>query len=524
MNRKILFLVTSFLLTISSTIILAQENNFLPEGLGFSNQLEYSNDINKHIEIFEDWLNLDYNKGIFGAGLRFETYQPNDPSPAISRGKNRYADIAYKYIKVEIGDPQQGGDLVVGNYYALFGRGLVLKSYEDRNIRVDNNLLGAKLQARYGGITLTALTGMAANADNVRDEILHAADLEYKVLDQLKLGASYAANLPEDENVARTMLTSVRIMPSIWNFDFYGEYGFKQNSDIRNALLNPDTSYIVYYPYSNNDWKVGQAAYGSLNFYYDAFAVTGEYKYYDNFTFTSNDGTIIYNTPPAVRKEYTYVLLNRHPSALNQANEQGFQVEANYNLSDETYFSADYGETKTLSYKSYYKRILNDNSAPRIQLREVYAQAHHDWNDSWTTIAAFGYNEERDTDTKNVTPILENLFYFDEVNTIKFTIEHQQTTVNLTNEQYYDDALTLEYLRSPLFNVAVVSELQTTEPEAGKILRKFWSFIQFGYKIGDHTDLSLLFGTRQAGNICIGGVCRYEPEFSGIEFKMFTRF
>jgi len=523
MNRKILFILTPFLLFISP-VLFAQENNFLPEGLGFSNQLEYSNDINKHIEIFEDWLNLDYNKGIFGAGIRFETYEPNDPSPAISRGKKRYADIAYKYIKAEIGDAQQGGELIVGNYYALFGRGLVLKSYEDRNIRVDNNLLGAKLQARYGGITLTALTGMAASGDNIREEIIHAADLEYKAANQLKVGASYATNLPADDNAARTMLTSVRIMPSIWNFDFYGEYGFKQNRDVRDKLLKPDTSFVVYSPYNKNDWKVGQAAYGSINFYYDAFALTGEYKYYDNFTFASQDGTIIYNTPPSVRKEYTYVLLNRHPSALNQADEQGFQVELNYNMSDETYFSADYGETKTLPFNSYYKRILHDNSPSRVQLREVYTQAHHDWNDNWTTIAAFGYNEERDTDTKNVTPILENIFYFNEINTIKFTIEHQQTTVNINDEQYYDDALTLEYLRSPSFNVAVVSEMQTKEPEPGNIVRKFWSFIQFGYKIGDHTDMSILFGTRQAGNICIGGVCRYEPEFSGIEFKMFTRF
>jgi hypothetical protein len=496
----------------------------MPEGLGFSNQLEYSNDINRHIEIFEDWLNLDYQKGIFGAGIRFETFEPNDPSPAISRGKTRYADIAYKYVKAEIGDAQQGGDLVVGNYYALFGRGLVLKSYEDRNIRVDNNLLGAKLQARYGGVTLTALTGMAANADNVRNEILHATDIEYKLLRQLKLGASFAATIPEDDNVAGTMLTSVRIIPSIWNFDFYGEYGFKQNKDVRNSLLNSDPSDVVYYPYNKNDWKVGQAAYGSVNFYYDAFALTGEYKYYDNFTFASSDGTIIYNTPPSLRKEYTYILLNRHPSPLNQSDEQGFQFELNYNLTDETYFSMNYGETKTLSYKSYYKRILNDNSSPRLQLREIYGQAHHEWNDNWVTIAAFGYNEERDTDTKNVTPILENIFYFNEINTIKLTFEHQQTTVNLTDEQYYDDAVNLEYLRSPDFSVSVVTEMQTREPEAGRTVRKFWSFIQFGYKIGDHSDLSLLFGTRQAGNICIGGVCRYEPEFSGIEFKMLTRF
>ena len=514
MYKRIFFILITLLTLAFAALDKAQDlkNDFLPEYLGFSNQLKYSNDITRKLEIFEDWLNVDYQKGNFGAGIRFEIFQPNDPNPSISRGKNRYADIAYKYIKANIGDAEEGGEITVGNFYTLFGRGLVLKSYEDRNIRVDNNLLGVKLEARYTGFYLTALTGTAANLDNERKDILHAVDLEYKIIKHLNIGGSFASNLPEEPSASRTMLSSVRMMSGIRNFDLYVEYGVKINDDIKKSSFN------------NNVWKVGEAYYGSLNFYYDALALTGEYKYYDNFTFTSQDGTIIYNTPPSVRKDYTYILLNRHPSVLNQSNEQGFQVDLNYNLNDETYFSGNYGETSSLSPGSFYKKILNDNTASRKQLREVYAQLCYDWSDNWTTIAAFGYNEERNTDTKNLTPILENRFYLSDINTIRFIIEHQQTKVNATGEQYYNDAITLEYLRSPSFSVSVVSEMQTREPEAGRKIRRLWNFIQFGYKIDNHTDLSLLFGTRQAGNICIGGVCRYEPEFRGIELKMFTRF
>jgi hypothetical protein len=514
MFKRILFISTHLLMIGFSSLSKAQdlENDFLPEYLGFSNQLEYSNDISRKLEIFEDWLNVDYHKGIFGAGIRFETFQPNDPNPSISRGKNRYADIAYKYIKASIGDAEKGGEITVGNFYTLFGRGLVLKSYEERNIRVDNNLLGVKLAAKYAGFNLIALTGAAANADNERKDILHAVDLEYRIIKGLNLGGSFVSDLPGDGSAPPTMLSSIRMIPSIWNFGLYVEYGVKMNEDVKKSSFN------------NNVWKVGEAYYGSLNFCYNALALTGEYKYYDNFAFTSQDGTIIYNTPPSVRKDYTYSLLNRHPSVLNQSDEQGFQVDVNYNPSDETYFSGNYGETRTLSSGSYYKRILDDGSASRIQSREIYAQVYRDWSNNWTTIAAFGYNEERDTDTKNLTPILENKFYFDDINTIMFTIEHQQTEVNTTAEQYYDDALTVEYLRSPNFSVSLVSEMQTREPEAGRKIRRFWNFIQFGYNIGNHTNVSLLFGTRQAGNICVGGVCRYEPEFRGIELRMFTRF
>lgn len=482
----------------------------LPQGLGLSNQMKYSYDVNKEQVIFEDWLNIDYRRGIFTAGIRLEVFQPNDPNPAISRGKERYTDVAYKYFDIELGDVEEGLKLTAGNFYSLFGRGLILKSYEDRNIRIENNLLGFKIEGRYADFRLTALSGMAENADAERKDILQAVDLEYRGLNFLRLGGSFAANTPEG-NVARTRLAAFRIQPSIWNFDFYGEYGIKQNDDIKLSVFNDKRAII------------GNAFYGNGSFFYGSFSVTGEYKYYDNYSFTSNDGTIFYNTPPAGRKDYTYILLNRHPSALNQSNEQGFQVDINYNLSFDTYFNVLYGQTETLPASSFYQRVLNTNNPVLIKHKEVFVQGIHSWNDKFATIAAFGYSEEREANTKNLTPIVEARYYFDAINTFKVIIEHQHTTDRTTTEQYFTDVITLEYLRSPKLSIALVSELQTKEPTPDRKVRRLWSFLQVGYKFGSHTDVSVLFGTRQAGNICIGGVCRFEPEFSGVELRMFTR-
>lgn len=512
MKTTVYYHIIILIIIFSSTLYSQSDSWFLlPDGLGISNQLEYSYNIDNKIEIFENWLTLDYNKNIFNAGLRFEAFQPNDPDPSISRGKVRYADIAYKYFAVDIGDIEQGISITAGNFYELFGRGMILKSYEDRNIRIDNNLLGVKVKANYMGFLLSALTGSASNAVNERKDILHAADLSYNGLDFVKLGTTFASNKPDIENMARTTLASFRIQPSYWNFDGYAEYAFKSNKDIQSQVFN------------NDEWKIGEAFYGSLIFYYDMFSIVGEYKHYDNFAFTSNDGTIFYNTSPSLRKEYTYQLLNRHPSPLDQSNEDGFAVEVNYNISDETSLTTNYGVTKTLPISSYFQRVNNISIPVSTQLQEFYFQATHNWNESFTTIAAFGYNEELSTNTKNITPILENKFYFDDINTIKVVLEHQQTENLTTSEKYYDDVIGIEYLRSPGFNVSLVTEIQTKEPEQGRIVRKLWSFIQFGYKLGNHSDLSLLIGSRQAGNICIGGICRFEPAFQGIELKLLTR-
>ncbi len=493
------------------TLLLLLCSIYMPaQEIGISNQLEYSYNTGKKIEILENWFNADFRKDYFSAGIRLDIFQPNDPDPSISRGKEKFAGIDFKYLRLDIGNIDESLEITVGNYYALFGRGMILRSYEDRTIRVDNNLLGLKLKGTYNNFVLTALSGSSENSSAERKDILHAFDLKYRGFNFLNLGASYAINIPEDQNSKRTSLASVRLEPSFWNFDIYTEYGVKLNETIRNEVLG-------------GDQIAGRGFYGNLNFYYDNLALTGEYKYYDNFGFGNSDRTTNYNQPPAARKEYTYLLLNRHPFPLNQANEKGFMFDMNYNLSDETYLNASYGQTKSQAPGSYFQRVLKTNSPERLLQEEAFFLANHAWNENFISVAALGYSSEAQSNTKSITPVIENKFYFGGINTIRVILEHQQTSVSATNEKYYDDVLTLEYLRSPLFSVAAIIEMKTTESVEDHVIRKFWSMIQFGYRIGEHTDIAVLLGSRQAGVICIGGVCRYEPEFSGVELKLFTR-
>jgi len=352
---------------------------------------------------------------------------------------------------------------------------------------------------------------MPENSQADRKDILHLADIQYRNLKWLKIGGTYASNLPPVDGMARTDMASVRVLPSFWNVDIYTEYGVKMNADVQKSAFN------------NSESIVGKGFYGNLNLYLGSLSLLGEYKYYDNFSFTTQDGTVSYNTPPSVRLEYSYMLPNRHPSPLDPNNEEGYQFAAGYSLDTETYFNAAYTITKTLSMDSYFQRISGTNLSVQTQLKEFYFQAQRDWSSSFTAVAVFAYNEELSTNTKNITPILEFRYYFKDINTIKLILEHQHSTNRITDEQHYTDVLSLEYLRSPRFNIALVTELETKEPEPGNIVRKFWGFVQIGYKFGYHTDISLLIGTRQAGNICIGGVCRFEPEFRGIELKMLTR-
>jgi len=489
-----------------------QAERLLPEGLGLANHLEYSFDWKTKLEILENWLNLDYQQRNVSAGVRFEVFQPNDPNPSISRGRSRYADIAFKYVGVRVGTSHEGAALTVGNYYALFGRGLILKSYEDRSIRVDNNLLGVKAVGNYAGVTFTALTGQALNFSGERADILHALDIEWNGLGFLGVGGTFAAHQPDAAGAARTRLASLRIQPRLGSFDFYGEYGIKQNNDIREAAFGDDGGII------------GRALYGSAGWYLGPFSVVGEYKLYDNYGFRTSDQSSLYNSPPSLRRDYSYILLNRHPSPTDPDNEQGFQLESNLTAGEETSLNASYSLTRTLDAGSYYQRILKTSSLPRTAFREAYAQVTRLWTDELTLSAALGYREEFASNTKAVTPVLDLRYALSATHSLRGIIEHQQVTDRTTTEKYFDDVLTLEFHSAPDLSLSLVVEMQTREPASGSRERTWWGFTQVGFKIADHTDGTLLVGSRQAGNICVGGVCRYEPEFRGIELKLMSRF
>jgi len=478
----------------------------MPKGLRLANHLEYSYDNKRDIEILENWFQLDYRKGIFFAGFRFETFQPNDPNPSISRGKNIFGDIDYKYAGIKIGSLKEYLKITTGSFYQLIGRGMILKSYEDRTIRVDNNLFGIKLNARYHNLSFIALSGSAANFNNERKDAVHAFDAEYKFSSFLSAGATFATNSPGNTSAARTTIMSARILPKFDNFDIYFEYGLKKNKDEKKAI--------------GSKTFVGKGIYGNMNFYFGKLSFSGEYKYYDNFAFTSSDGTVTYNTPPSLRQDYSFTLMNRHPSPLDQNNEKGYQLALNYNPSEKDFLQVNYGITKTLPASSYY---VTGNTVSQKQFEEVFGEWERDWNDSFFTLLGLGYNHELSSNTKNLTPVFEGRYYFNEINTLKITLEHQNTENLFNGENYFSDFAVIEYLRAPKLSIAIASEMKTTQVDVNRTIRKFWGFIRFGYKIGMHTDISLLVGSRQAGNICVGGVCRYEPEFSGVELKMLTR-
>ncbi len=448
-----------------------------------ANHMEYSLSTKTNKEILENWMNVDVAFDNFTAGARMELYQPSERNTIEESIPFRYAEYQRDHITARLGD-----------YYTMFGRGLVLRTYEDRDIRIDNNLEGVMFGFLHERLSAAVLSGRPKGASGKRTDLVHGADITVSPLHGLALGGSYLSNTAQLHR--KKEISSVRMAASLasegWDLDLYGEYGEKTNPQ-------------------------GKGGYFSSSLTTSGFGLNFEYKYYDLFLFQSDDGFVTYNNPPALVREHAYTLLNRHPYTLDVNDEVGIQAEATCSPYDHTSFVVNYSLTRD-----------NDRSmwgAGEALYEEGYGEIEHHFTESFYCIGAASASEQRQ-DTY-ITPIFEADYAIDPVNSLRCVFQHQHTKSPELGE-FDDQMYSIEYARSPRYTASLVGEW-TNMSARQKTLKNvskrnnLWLFGQVMVNISENHDLSLMYGSRQAGFICAGGVCRFEPEFEGIEVKLFSR-
>ena len=457
------------LLLVLSSLTLAQ--------VTFKNQTVYTNWQEYNRTILEDWADLTYQRDWFKAGLRYEINHPPDPFifPQDSLLKNyeltfRYLQFRYKKM-----------NLTVGNYYEMFGRGLTLRTYEDRNLRVDTNLEGFKFNYSGRRIKFKAIGGRMRDKYNRRENWLWGGDVEVKPFRNTHIGASYLTQ--NKSNLKSLWAARFNYTRDLW--DFYVE------------TVRPS-------------WYSAFSYYAALNLYFDKVAATLEVKDYNHLSFQNNYQTE-YNAAPSLTREHEFSMLNRHPHALNQNDERGYQFELTYTPSDPIQIVLNHSQTFTHAGERFFE--------------EFYGELTHTVNERLEYHLAGAWTFDFTTNTDNITPILDGTYNVTERDQIHLSAQHQHTK-NRTDLSEYDNELGLiEISHSPFVSFAVVGEYTNKyQLRNVQMKRHTWLYGMVSFTFWNNQQLSLLYGSRREGFICVGGICRYEPEFQGFELKMNVRF
>ena len=136
----------------------------------------------------------------YEAGLRAEYMK--QPLPGFDPAF-RGAGVPYFYATARF----DRAEITLGSYYEQFGSGLVLRTYEEPSLGIDNHLRGLRLTARpFEGVRLKALAGRQRNYWETDPSYIYGADGEWDLPThhgRLTLGASWVMRREQPDALSR---------------------------------------------------------------------------------------------------------------------------------------------------------------------------------------------------------------------------------------------------------------------------------------------------------------------------------
>ncbi len=280
----------------------------------------------------------------------------------------------------------------------------------------------------------------------------------------------------------------------------YLEYGRKKGWD--NEFV-PDDAY-----------QSGHAFYGALDLAAGPLGSRFETKDYRRFTVLRNaDGRTPLNNPPSLTREHLYTLLNRAPHAVDADDERGQQAELSW--------------TGPAGWSSLLNLSRTERHDGRLLFEEAYAQIDQERLGAFRLRGGFGY---RDSEGLRQTVVAEVTWFLDERTSLTFEGEHQHVRLGggagFDLGAFDEDFLKLELGVAPAWSVCAMLEMNNKYVEQRTFGEKAGPFpaAQFAYTTEQGARLALWAGKRQAGYLCAGGVCKYEPAFAGVELSGTVRY
>lgn len=451
------------------------------EAVTATDRFEYSYEKNTRKEIFENWLDVSYQFGGFRTGVTLNSQAPSEEG-------DRSNEISQRFFEFSTGD----FNIRAGHFYGIFGRGLIFNAYEDRTVRVNTRLDGLTASVNKGAIKGTIFSGSPL----AKDLDIRATDWEVDMGYGQQVGVTGLTYRPDDfENdegqVHRDWASSIRVRQNFGFGDYYFETGW-------NMKRNP----------IEDRYDRGSARYYNLNLYHGPFSVSWESSDYERYEFIPRaDGTVALNRPPALAREFTWTLLNRAPHTLNANDERGNNLDV--------LASGVSGWTMLASLANL------ENHAGETVYQLLFGSIEKERFGDFRFKGGFGY---QDSEGLRQTVVGELTWFATSTHSLSLQTEHQHVRLGggpgFDLGAYDEQWFKLEYETAPRWAFSAILETNNKYEEQRQPGEKEGPFPagQISYTLTRGGNLNLWAGKRQAGFLCSGGVCKFEPAFEGVEF------
>ena len=499
-----------------------------------------------------NYIKVDYLKNNFEVGMQLEGYLPKallNYSPSLEK-----VNIGTVYARYN--NYEKGVDITIGHFYEQFGSGLVLRSWEDRALGINNALFGSRVKLRLHPSTNITLLGGKQRIGmgfDLSDSFIYGANTEVDITNLmneedyvLKFGASFVGRREDLTEKFPTIEPNTNMISSRLEyvgskFNIGAEYVYKtEDALVENfGTIYPDKSIP------------GNALLLNLGYTDSGFAANINLRRTENMTFYSeralggnpyNKGVV--NYLPSLTKQYDYALQNifvyqsQSKYALfnvDKLGEIGGQMDVFYEVPKETFFGGAYGANLILN-GSYWAGIkTTETSDGNLEAtgyldfgtkyyRDFAVEYRRKWTEKFSSIFMYlnqyyhkEFVEETYGEINSNVAVVEGLYFLKPTSSLRLELQHQWADGDRKNWM----GGTLEYTPNSKFSL-FVHDIYNYGNDDEDMRIHYYSF--GGSYTKGATRIAASYGRQRGGLMCVGGVCRMVPEAMGFTLNLTTNF
>ena len=508
------------------------------------------------------WFNLNYTNEKYGleVGVRFDAFlnsilrNPTTPYTGIGLGNG--------YIKKKFKDVTITG----GYIYDQIGTGMIYRAYEERTLGIDNALIGGRAEYDYRQMLhLKVFSGVQKNVFAIYNPIISGfnADGNFTAGKVTIAPGVGIINRSMDQGSMNTLVNAVEAMDSAQRFvPRYNVYAFTFYNTItagpvswylEGSYKTRDASYGINPLTGANQLynNTGNAFYSSLNISKKGLGLTLLFKRTQNFTLRTSPNEKIFqglmNFEPPIPRQNSLRLPSRYFASSLEQHELAFGGELTWKPIKQLSFLVNGSYVRDFIFQPALIRepVITNRSGGGLDtayrdhknfFAEGNIEAHYKPNRNIELELGFQYilynriiyqgdggTIPGEYNVRSYTPFAEITHKFNKKMSYRFELQYQYVP-NDFGQWIYG---LFEFNIAPSFSIAV-SDMWNFKPNPNNVIpvyqvpHHFYSaFVSYTY--GPHR-FSLNYVKQVAGIVCTGGVCRYEPAFSGVKFSVTSTF
>lgn len=496
------------------------------------------------------YLKLDYDWKNWSFGAQLEGYTPK----AILNYSPDLEGVNIGALYARYNNRQLGLDVTAGHFYDQFGSGLLYRSWEDRQLGINNALLGLNVKydiSDWGRITALGGKQRIGMGFDLAKSFLFGGDLD---IDAGQLINSDNLDLNVGVSYLGTSLESNDENKGLDNFNS----GYSFRFDYRNGGFYIGSEYVLkdkdYYAtgssinkttlVNSNAWLV------NLGYFQKGMSFDFNFRRLENMAsyserqFIGNDfHKGVLNYLPALVKQYDYSLQNIYVyqaqasvDLFNQKNgEIGGQFDFYYEFPKGSTIGGKYG-TNLVINGSYWaglkaKYDLMDKkmttefmSFGNKYYRDFGIEVRKRWSKQWSSIFMYldqYYNaialESKLEEVKANIVSAETTYQFLEEKSVRLELQHMWADKDKKNWV----GGTLEFTYNANWSLFVNDMYNYGNDDKDSRIHYYNAGVSF---TKGTTRISTSYGRQRGGLLCVGGVCRMVSEAAGLTVGITTSF